>query len=112
MDERDYRSYRDLYEVLTSFLPPPDLVVYLQAVVPTLRRRIAKRGRDYEQNIAPDYLERLNRLYEEWIDGISLCPVLTIPTDELDFVTHNSHLELISDKILEKLQGREVVIFP
>ncbi len=112
MDERDYRSYRDLYEVLTSFLPPPDLVVYLQAVVPTLQRRIAKRGRDYEQNIAPDYLERLNRLYEEWIDGISLCPVLTIPTDELDFVAHNSHLELISDKIMEKLQGREVVIFP
>ena len=112
MDERDYRSYRELYEVLTSFLPPPDLVVYLQAVVPTLQRRIAKRGRDYEQDIAPDYLERLNQLYAEWIDSISLCPVLTIPTDDLDFVAHNSHLELISDKILEKLQGREVVIFP
>jgi deoxyadenosine/deoxycytidine kinase len=112
MDQRDYRSYRELFEVLTSFLPPPDLVVYLQAEVSTLKRRIAKRGRDYEQDISPDYLQRLNQLYAEWIDGISLCPVLTIPTDNLDFVAHNSHLELISNKILEKLQGREVVIFP
>jgi deoxyadenosine/deoxycytidine kinase len=112
MDQRDYRSYRELFEVLTSFLPPPDLVVYLQAEVSTLKRRISKRGRDYEQDISPDYLERLNQLYAEWIDGISLCPVLTISTDNLDFVAHNSHLELISNKILEKLQGREVVIFP
>lgn len=110
MDERDYRSYRELYDVLTSFLPPPDLVVYLRASVPTFLRRIAKRGRDYEKSISPDYLDRLNRLYEEWIEGFTLCPILTIPADELDFVANYSHLELITAKILEKLQGREEVI--
>ncbi len=111
MDERDYRSYRELYEVLTSFLPPPDLVVYLRASVPTFMRRIAKRGRDYEKGISPGYLERLNQLYEEWIDGFTLCPILAIPADELDFVANDIHLSLITAKILEKLQGREEVVF-
>jgi deoxyadenosine/deoxycytidine kinase len=110
MDERDYRSYRELYEVLTCFLPPPDLVVYLRATVSTLQCRIAKRGRDYERDISPAYLERLNHLYEEWIEGFSLCPVLTVPADELDFVAHDGHLTLITGKIMEKLQGREEVI--
>lgn len=110
MAERDYRSYRELYEVLTSFLPPPDLVVYLRASLPTLLERIAKRGRDYELAISPDYLERLNRLYEEWIENFTLCPVLTVPADELDFVANNSHLVLITEKVLEKLHGREEVI--
>ena len=111
MGERDYRSYRELYEVLTSFLPPPDLVIYLRAELPTLQRRIAKRGRDYEQDISPDYLERLNQLYKEWVGSLTLCPVLTIPADELDFVAHDTHLTLITEKVLEKLQGREEITF-
>ncbi len=110
MDERDYRSYRELYEVLTSFLPPPDLVVYLRASVPTFLRRISMRGRDYEKSISADYLERLNRLYEEWIEGFTLCPILTVSADELDFVANDAHLALITEKILEKLHGREEVI--
>jgi deoxyadenosine/deoxycytidine kinase len=111
MDERDYQSYRELYEVLTSFLPPPDLVVYLRARVPTFLERIAHRGRDYEKGISPDYLARLNQLYEEWIAGFVLCPILTVPADELDFVANNAHLELITEKILDKLHGREEVVF-
>ena len=111
MGERDYRSYRELYEVLTSFLPPPDLVIYLRAELPTLQRRIAKRGRDYEQDISPDYLERLNQLYKEWVGSLTLCPVLTIPADELDFVAHDTHLTLITEKVLEKLHGREEITF-
>jgi len=111
MAERDYRSYRELYEVLTGFLPPPDLVVYLRASLPTLLSRIASRGRDYEQDIAPQYLEQLNQLYEEWIQAFALCPVLTVPCDDLDYVAHNAHLELIGHKVLEKLQGREEVVF-
>jgi deoxyadenosine/deoxycytidine kinase len=112
MDERDYRSYRELYEVLTKFLPPPDLVVYLRASVPTLLGRIAMRGRDYEKGISPGYLERLNRLYDSWIDGFALCPVLTIPADELDFVANDDHLSLITERIIERLQGREEVVLP
>ncbi len=111
MQARDYRTYRELYEVLTQFLPPPDLVVYLRASVPTLQHRIALRGRDFERRIPDEYLAQLNTLYEEWIEGFTLCPVLTVPADRLDFVKHNSHLELICEKILDKLQGKEVVVF-
>lgn len=111
MDQRDYRSYCELYEVVTTVLPPPDLIVYLRASVSTLQERIRRRGRPYEQNIAMTYLEQLNELYEEWIDGFSLCPVLSVPSDDLDFVLNPEHLELITKKILEKLQGREEVVF-
>jgi deoxyadenosine/deoxycytidine kinase len=111
MDERDYDSYCELYKVVTTVLPPPDLIVYLRASVPTLQERIRRRGRTYEQAIAPSYLEQLNTLYEEWIEGFSLCPVLSVPADDLDFVLNPAHLELITNKILEKLQGREEVVF-
>jgi deoxyadenosine/deoxycytidine kinase len=111
MEERDYHSYRELYEVVITVLPPPDLIVYLRASVPTLQERIRRRGRPYEQDIATSYLEQLNELYEEWIDGFSLCPVLSVPSDDLDFVVNAEHLGLITDKILEKLHGREEVVF-
>ena len=109
---RDYHTYRELYEVLIQFLPPPDLVVYLRASVPTLLERIAMRGRTFERAIATDYLERLNRLYEAWLKSFSLCPVLSVPTDDLDFVHNGSHLDLIIGKIEEKLTGKEEVVFP
>lgn len=111
MDERDYKSYHDLYKVLTEFLPPPDLVLYLRASLLTLKSRISLRGRDYEQRITPDYLAQLNELYEEWIDRFSLCPVLTIPADEIDYVAHPEHLVLIVNKVQEKLTGKEEVTF-
>jgi len=111
MSERDYRSYCELYEVVITVLHPPDLIVYLRASVPTLQERIRRRGRSYERDIATAYLEQLNELYEEWIAGFSLCPVLTLPSDNLDFVLNPGHLELITNKTLEKLQGREEVVF-
>jgi deoxyadenosine/deoxycytidine kinase len=108
---RDYASYRELYEVLIEFLPPPDLVIYLRASTPTLLRRIEQRGREYERQIDADYLEQLNALYEEWIARFSLCPVLTVPADDLDYVAHSSHLELIFRKVQDKLTGKEEVNF-
>ncbi len=111
MDERDYLTYCELYTVLTEFLPPPDLVVYLRASVPTLLNRITHRGRDYERKIAPEYLSQLNELYEAWIGGFNLCPVLTIPADDLDYVAHTTHLDLVVSKIQEKLTGKEEVVF-
>jgi deoxyadenosine/deoxycytidine kinase len=110
MGERDYKSYRELYEVLTMFLPSPDMVVYLRASVPTLQRRIALRGREYEREISADYLSQLNELYEEWTANFTLCPVLTVPADDLDFVKNHLHLDLIADRIMDKLQGKEVVV--
>ena len=108
---RDYQTYRELYEVLTDFLPPPDLVLYLRASVPTLLSRISHRGRDYERQITFDYLSQINALYEEWIARFSLCPVLTVPSDDLDYVANSRHLNLIAEKVQEKLTGKEVVIF-
>ncbi len=111
MGERDYSSYRELYRVLSDFLPPPDLVVYLRASVETLKQRISHRGRDYERTITPEYLEQLNQLYEAWIATFSLCPVLTVPADTLDYVAHPGHLDLVAQKVEEKLTGKEEVVF-
>lgn len=111
MDQRDYHSYRELYEVLTEFLPPPDLVVYLRASENTLLHRISMRGRDYERQIAPEYLSQLNLLYETWIDNFNLCPVLSVPADDLDYVAHPTHMDLIVAKIQQKLTGKEEVVF-
>lgn len=109
--DRDYGAYRELYQVLCDFLPPPDLVVYLRASVPTLLKRITQRGRDYERQITAVYLGQLNELYEDWTGRFSLCPVLTVPADNLDFVAHPRHLDLIVKKIEEKLTGKEEVVF-
>lgn len=86
LDDRDHESYRRMYEAIASTLRPPDLLVYLRASVPTLRARIALRGRDYESGIAEDYLTRLNELYDAFVDGYDLSRVVVVPADELDFV--------------------------
>lgn len=111
IDSRDYKTYWELYSVLTQFLPPPDLVVYLRASVQTLLSRIAMRGREYERQITPEYLAQLNELYEDWIASFSQCPVLTIPSDDLDFVSNPGHLDMIVEKVQEKLTGKEEVVF-
>jgi len=112
MSERDWQSYWDLYQTVITILPPPDLVIYLQASVSHLQDRIRERGRDYEQEISTEYLTQLNDLYDRWVEDFGLCPVLTVPTDDLNFVAVNSHLELIASRVLEKLHGKEVVVFP
>lgn len=111
MSDRDYATYRELYEVLTLYLPPPDLVVYLRASVQTLTSRIHQRGRDYERDISADYLARLNQLYDEWIENFTLCPVLTIPADQLDYVHQDGHLDIVTSVILKRLGGKEIVMF-
>lgn len=107
MDERDWGTYYDLYTILSQLLTPPNLVVYLRASVPTLLRRIAQRGREYEQNISADYLTSLNELYEDWVMRFTLCPVLTVETDNLDYVQHDAHLEQIVQRVNDRLMGKE-----
>ncbi len=111
LSQRDYETYRALYLSLQEFLPPPDLVIYLRASVSTLIHRIMQRNRDYELSISPEYLQRLNELYRNWIDHFTLCPVLTVPADDLDYVAHPKHLDLIVQKVQEKLTGKDVVVF-
>jgi len=86
-------------------------VIYLRASTGTLVKRISRRDRDYERTISTDYLEQINKLYEDWIGNFSICPVLTVPADDLDFVAHPRHLDLILSKVQEKLTGKEEVIF-
>ena len=112
MSDRDWETYRGLYQTLTTLLAPPDLVVYLRASVPTLRRRIAQRGRDFEAAISDAYLEGLNVLYEEWIGGFTLAPVLTVPSDRLDFVKDSKDLSAIIATVQERLRGRQGTLFP
>jgi deoxyadenosine/deoxycytidine kinase len=86
MDDRDHDNYRELYGAMTSYLTPPDLMIYLRSSVPTLLRQIHLRGREFEKQIEVEYLGRLNSLYEEWIAQYRLGPLLLVDTDTLDFV--------------------------
>ena len=75
LNQRDYDTYRTLYHTLAEFLPPPDLVIYLRASVPTLLKRIVQRDLPYERTISPDFKSELNALYEKWIASFTLCPI-------------------------------------
>jgi len=99
MAARDYASYRELYQVMAELLPPPDLLVYLKADIPTLLDRISRRGRDFEREISPGYLAQLNELYNRWIDDFTLCPVLTVNADEIDFVRSSADFAAIAEEI-------------
>jgi len=111
MTETDYATYRELFDLFITMLNPPDLVLYLSAPVETLLERISSRGRDFESTISAEYLAQLNALYKEWIGGFHLCPVLTVPADQLDFVHTPGHLDLIAKKVEDKLRGKEEVFF-
>ena len=106
-----FNSYHGLFDLLITMLNPPDLVVYLRSSVETLQARINQRARDFESTITAEYLDQLNMLYEEWIAGFHLCPVLSVPADAMDFVTYPGHLDLIAQKVEEKLRGKEEVVF-
>ena len=95
MEERDYRNYIALYEVMTEYLHPPDLLIYLRANVDTLMRQIAQRGRDFEQSIKREYLEQLNRHYEAWIRRYTKGKLLVVESDDLDFVNSREDLERV-----------------
>jgi len=111
MQERDLHAYRSVYDEVMQELPAPSLLVYLRASVPTLLDRIRKRSRTIESGITEDYLALLNSFYEEWMERFDLCPVLTIPSDELDFVEHEQHLTTIVSRILDRLKGKEEISF-
>jgi hypothetical protein len=102
MEERDYRNYVALYDVMTQYLHPPDLLIYLRASMETLVRQIALRGRDFEQSIRREYLEQLNRHYESWIGRYEKGKLLVVESDGLDFVNRPEDLWTIIQMIHEK----------
>jgi deoxyadenosine/deoxycytidine kinase len=85
-------------------------MLYLAAPVPVLLRRIGKRGRQIERTITGDYLSLLETFYDEWIEGFDLCPVLTIRSDDLDFVHKTEHLDIVIRRIRDRLAGKEELI--
>ena len=109
LSQNDWTTYSNLYQALSDLLQPPHMILYLRASTTTLRRRINQRGRTYEQSISDAYLDQLNGLYDEWVGRFSLCPVLTIETDNLDYVQHDDHLALITKRMQEMLRGKDVL---
>ena len=111
LSERDYQAYRQVYDMVVANLPRPDLLLYLKAPVPVLLERIGARGRAIEHGITAEYLSLLETFYAEWLQSFDLCPVLTIRTDDLDFVHRVEHLDIVVQRIQDRLAGQEEVIF-
>jgi deoxyadenosine/deoxycytidine kinase len=109
--ERDYLAYRRLFEIVMKGLPRPHLLIYLKAPVNVLMDRIRRRARNMETGITPEYLTLLDSFYDDWLGAFDLCPVLTIRTDDLDFVHQQHHLDTVIERIQNKLAGKEVVEF-
>ena len=105
MSKRDFDNYFDFFQNLRQMVKPPDLMIYLQASVPTLVGQIQKRGREYEENIRLDYLKRLNEYYNKWIEGYKEAPLLVINVDKTKFVENEEHLGEIIAKIDAELYG-------
>lgn len=104
MESRDYQNYVALYNVMTEYLRPPDLLIYLRANVDTLVKQIASRGRDFEQSIRREYLEQLNVHYEAWTRRYKLGPLLIVESDSLDFVNRPDDLTKVVRMITKKLR--------
>jgi deoxyadenosine/deoxycytidine kinase len=111
LNERDYLSYRRVFDLVVNNLPPPDLLIYLRAPVNVLIERIRRRARSIETGITPEYLSLLDSFYNDWMETFDVCPVLTIRTDDLDFVHESRHLDIVVERIQDKLAGREEVVF-
>jgi len=105
MSTRDYDNYFSLFEMISSLIQPPDLVIYLRATVPTLVNQIQKRGRKYENAIRLDYLKRLNERYEAWISTYKLGKMLIVDVDSNNFSESQEDLGIVINKIDAELHG-------
>ncbi len=105
MDTRDFENYQSIFENITSFIRPPDLLVYLKASIPKLVNNIHRRGREYEIGIRLDYLSKLNEKYNKWIDGYNLGKLLVIDMDNLDFANNTEDLATIIERIEGQING-------
>lgn len=105
MTTRDFNNYQDLFKLMTEFIKPPDLLIYLRASVPSLVRQIEKRGRAYENSIRIDYLKRLNERYEAWISEYEPGRMLVVDIDEINFAENAEHLGMIVNRVNAELNG-------
>ena len=105
LSDRDYSNYTSLFNLMKSFISAPDLLIYLKADISTLTKQIAKRGREYEAGISIDYLMRLNKKYEAWINSYKEGKLLVIDVNDLDFVEKKEDFGYILDRIDAELNG-------
>lgn len=105
LSTRDFNNYLEMFKLISQFVSPPDLLIYLRASVPTLVRNIQSRGRDYESNIRIDYLKRLNERYDAWISTYTEGKLLIIDVDENEFATNPEDLGKIVEKIQAEING-------
>ena len=105
MTTRDYQNYQAIFDNITEFIKPPDLLIYLKASVPTLVNNIQRRGREYETGIRLDYLSKLNEKYQKWINGYKLGKLLIIDKDSLDFANKTEDLATIVQLIEREIHG-------
>ncbi|MFD0764182.1 deoxynucleoside kinase [Mucilaginibacter lutimaris] len=105
MTTRDYENYQSMFDNITEFIKPPDLLVYLKASVPTLVNNIQRRGREYEIGIRIDYLSKLNEKYDKWINGYKLGKLLVLDKDNLDFANNTEDMASIVEKIEREING-------
>lgn len=105
LSERDYQTYMDLFDLMTSLTRTPDLMIYLRKSLPQLIKQIQLRGRTYEQTMQLDYLQGLNEIYDDFIFNRYTGRVLTIESDQLDFEHNNHDFNFITDKINAELFG-------
>ncbi len=110
MEERDYKNYLELYQVMCQFLTPPDLIIYLRKSLPKLKKRIALRGRDFEKNIPDEYLSNLNRYYDDWMSSYLLGKKIIIESDELDFIESPTDFQSLNKSIIEALDQRDLFL--
>lgn len=111
LNELDYQTYLNVFNLLIPTLPVPSMLIYLRCPVDVLMARIHKRARDIESSITADYLALLESYYDEWMQTFDACPVLIIKTDDLDFVHKKKHMDIVMQRINDKLAGREEVVF-
>lgn len=105
MSKRDFDNYFNFFQTLKTLVQPPDLLIYLNASVPTLVGQIQKRGREYEENIRLDYLKRLNEYYNKWIESYQEGPLLVINVDKNKFAEREEDLGEIISKVDSQLYG-------
>ena len=105
MSTRDFENYFTIFNLISSLIQPPDLIIYLRASVPTLVRQIEQRGRKYEDNIRIDYLKKLNERYDSWAESYNLGKMLTIDVNNLNFIDKAEDLSSVIDKINADLHG-------
>lgn len=105
MGRRDFENYFTLFKNMSTQISPPDLLIYLQASIPTLVKHIHSRGRTYEGSMSLDYLKRLNKKYDNWIENYNEGPLLVINVDDVDFEKSPEDLGKIIELVDSQING-------